>query len=60
MSYKVTQINTDHMNMFEHRQVVFTRLKTTGNGEDVPYGIAIQIWDVETDTLMLTLEELKA
>lgn len=54
--YKVTQINPEHMNEFEHREVVFTRLTLVGNGKDIPYSKAIQIWDKETDQLMLTLE----
>lgn len=54
--WRIAQINPDNMNEFEHRQVVFTRIKKTGNGEDIPYSHAIQIWDVKTDTLMLTIE----
>lgn len=54
--WKITQINTDNMNVFEHRAVVFTRIKTVGNGKTIPYSQAIQIWDVKNDQLMLTLE----
>lgn len=54
--YKITQINTDHMNEFQHREVVFTRLSLAGDGDKIPYSKAIQIWDAKTDQLMLTLE----
>lgn len=54
--WKITQINAEHMNEFQHRQVVFTRIKSIGNGVTIPYARAIQIWDVATDQLKITIE----
>lgn len=53
--YTLTVLNPNPWNEFEHRQVVFTRLASAGNGIDRPYSKKMQIWDAETDTLIIEL-----
>ncbi len=53
--YIITVLNQDHWNEFNHRQVVFTRLKRAGDGEERPFSQVLQMWDAETDTLILEL-----
>ena len=53
--YCLTVMNPTTWNEFEHRQVVFTRIKRAGNGKDKPISQVLQIWDVATDTLVVEL-----
>lgn len=53
--YTITAFNPEHWNEFEHRQVVFTRLARSGNGKTTPISQVLQVWDVQTDSLIIEL-----
>lgn len=53
--YIIQTLNQKHWNEFEHREVVFTRLKTIGDGLTRPISQVLQIWDKETDSLIIEL-----
>lgn len=53
--YTITAFNSEHWNEFEHRQVVFTRLATAGDGKTTPISQVLQMWDAETDSLIIEL-----
>ncbi len=53
--YTITCLNPTNWNEFEHRQVVFTRIKKAGNGVTTPISQVLQVWDVETDNLIIEL-----
>lgn len=53
--YTITSFNPTHWNEFQHREVVFTRLAKAGNGRETPISQVLQIWDKETDSLIIEL-----